>query len=340
MFCLKRYEKNPILEPDANREWENHCVTNPGAWLDGDTFILLYRAGPNTDEHPIYFGMATSTNGYDFERVSDTPVFGPCPGSFDGGCVEDARIIKFGDTFFVTYATRMFYPGSYWTKEIALNGHNPDLPEETPLAIQANLTRTGLAATKDFNTWYRLGPITPATVDDRDAIIFPGKSGGQFVMIHRPIDWTGPEYGCEKPSIWLALSDDMLSWKESHLLAQPKYAWEAQKIGGSTPPLHTEEGWLTLYHGVDDAGIYRVGVMLLDHENPLKILARLPYPILQPEEPYETEGVVSNVVFPCGNCIKGGTLFVYYGGADRCCAVATAPVQELLDTLREHPWPH
>ncbi len=335
---LRRYDKNPILTPRPDAQWEDACTCNPAAWYDGQKVYLLYRAGTDSTEHPIYLGLAESTNGFDFERVSDEPVFGPSKDSFDGGCIEDPRIIKFGDTYFVTYATRMFYPGSYWTGKIPLNGHNPDLPEETPRAIHYNFTRSALAATKDFRQWYRLGPITPASVDDRDAIIFPEKVNDKFVMLHRPGTWCGNGYKCEKPSIWISFADDMLCWNSDELLAVPEYDWEQMKIGGSTPPIKTERGWLTLYHGVDEEQIYRTGVMMLDLDDPRKIIARVPEPVLEPEEDYECKGLIPNVVFPCGNVVIGDQLFVYYGGADTTCCVATAPFKEFVDFVLSHPW--
>lgn len=334
---LKRYEKNPILSPLPDSPWENICTTNPAAWYDGEKVWMLYRGGPDTDQHPIHFGLATSTDGYNFARVSGKPAFGPSDAGWDGGCLEDPRIVKFGDTYFVTYAARMFPPAAYWRKKFPLNAFNPPLPVEAPVAARENLTRSGLAVTKDFQTWHRLGPLTRADVDDRDVIIFPEKVGDEFVMLHRPGSWIGPEYGCEKPSMWISFSEDLLVWPEEHLLAQPAFDWECRKIGGSTPPLKTKHGWLTLYHGVDDNIVYCVRAMLLDLDDPLKILARLPEPILEPEAECERVGLVPNVVFPCGNIVIGDTLFVYYGGADKFCCVATCPLAELLDHLLAHP---
>jgi len=335
---LKRFDKNPIFAPDPASAWEGICVSNPGAWYDGEKVQLLYRAGPDNKEHPIYLGLAESRDGLHFTKVGKTPVFGPSEDGFDAGCIEDPRIIKFGDTYFVTYAARMFPPGRYWQPDYNLTGHNPPMPPEAPIAVRGNLTRSGLAATKDFKKWHRLGPITSANIDNRDVIIFPEQVNGQFVMLHRPYAWTGPAYGCEKPSIWMSFSDDMLCWKEDHLLAQPHFWWESRKIGGSTPPLRTKKGWLTLYHGVDDQNVYRVGAMMLDLENPMKIIGRTPEPILEPEADYEKVGLVKNVVFPCGNVIIKDQLFVYYGGADKVCCVATSSVDELVDYTMANPW--
>jgi beta-1,2-mannobiose phosphorylase / 1,2-beta-oligomannan phosphorylase len=336
---LKKYPKNPILSPDPKSSWESACRSNPAAWYDGQKVRLLYRAGPDDDRHPIYVGLAESTDGFKFKRASKQPVFGPSKDGFDAGCIEDPRIIQLDGVFYMTYAARMYPPGPYWKKIMPLNAYVPEnmKGDTAPAAVKWNLTRSGLAATSDFRNWSRLGPITSAVVDDRDAIIFPEKIGGRFAMLHRPSSWIGPKYGCEKPSIWLSFSDDLLNWPEEHLLAKPAFDWEAAKIGGSTPPIRTDKGWLTLYHGVDSKSVYRTGALLLDLNNPLKILGRTPEPILEPETEEECKGLVDNVVFPCGNVVIGDTLFVYYGAADTCCCVATAKLGELVDYVLANP---
>lgn len=321
---LQRYENNPIIQPVPGT-WEDICTCNPAAWYDGTKVSLLYRGGKDCDEHPISFGLAESADGFNFKRVSDQPVFGPSENGWDAGCIEDPRIVKFGEDYLVTYAARMFPPAAYWRKKFPLNAFNPPLPAEAPLAARENLTRSGFALTRDFHKWHRLGPVTPADADDRDAIIFPEKIGDEFVMLHRPATWG------KKPSMWLSFGEDLLSWREEHLLAEPAFDWECRKIGGSTPPIKTDRGWLTLYHGVDENIVYRVGAMMLDLEDPLKILGRAPEPILEPETDYERVGLVPNVVFPCGNVVIGDTLFVYYGGADKVCCVATCNLNELVD---------
>jgi len=113
--------------------------------------------------------------------------------------------------------------------------------------------------------------------------------------------------------------------------------WE-EKIGGSTPPLKTKDGWLVLYHGVEHGGkgYYRVGAVLLDLEDPSKILGRTKEPIMEPEYDYEMNGFYKGCVFPTGNVIVDDTLFVYYGGADKYVGVATCPVQELIDMIKKN----
>ncbi len=297
---------------------------------------MLYRAAGSDREHVIRFGLAESQDGLHFERVCDSPVFSPSADGPDGGCVEDPRIVKFGEHYYITYAYRAVPPGQYWTYPHDVVD-TPPSDSFSPAAWSHNMGNTGLAMTEDFRSFRRLGRITSPSLDDRDVILFPKKVGGSFVMIHRPKQYLGEKYGVRYPSIWMKFSPDLLCWedKESHLLMTGRVgSWE-EKIGGSAPPLLLPEGWLMLYHGVAGAGKakYSVGAVLLDKDNPLKILARTPEPILSPTLPYETEGIYNGCVFPTGNVILGDTLYVYYGAADKYVGVATCPVRELLDYL-------
>ncbi len=108
-------------------------------------------------------------------------------------------------------------------------------------------------------------------------------------------------------------------------------------MGINTPPIKTPHGWLTIYHAVGPDKFYRLGALLLDLDDPGKVLHRTPDWLMQPEKDYEIEGFYRGVCFPCGAVVKDGTLFVYYGGADKCCAVATCDFGRLLDHLRACP---
>ncbi|MDF2857875.1 MAG: glycosidase related protein, partial [Neobacillus sp.] len=202
---LKKYENNPILSPMAGHDWENLAVCNPGMWYEEGVFNLLYRAAGDDEEHRIYFGLAKSKDGFHFERVSDQPNVAPLEGNYDAGCIEDPRIIKFEDTYYITYAYRPFAPGRYWTF-----GHDevlvPDVPQGAPDYVKKNTANTGLLMTKDLKNYQRLGRITKTFLDDRDVIIFPEKINGKYVMIHRPKEWIGDEYDCEFPGIWISYS--------------------------------------------------------------------------------------------------------------------------------------
>lgn len=335
---LKKFQGNPIVSPNEKNDWESLVTCNPGVFYDNGTFYMLYRAAGNDEDHVIRLGLATSKDGFHFERASDQPVFSPSENNFDSGCVEDPRIVKFDSEYYVTYAYRPFPPGQYW--KFAHDVVNvPDCGNDAPAAIAKNLGNTGLAVTTDFLNYRKLGRITSPVLDDRDVILFPEKINGQYVLMHRPKQYIGEKFGVKYPSIWLKFSDDILDWedKESHLLLTGvEGSWE-EKIGGSTPPLRTEYGWLIIYHGVENGGhgYYRAGAVLLDLNNPLKIISKAPDFILEPEFDYEIEGYYKGCVFPTGNAIVDDTLYVYYGGADKYIGVATCNIHELIETFKK-----
>lgn len=341
-FQLTRSPANPILSPLADSPWQSLVATNPAGIYDEarGKFLLLYRAAGHDIEHKVWFGLAESGDGHHFTRLSDQPVFGPsAEGSFDAGCVEDPRVMQIGDWFYVTYASRAYPPGQYWL--MAGNPYRPAArPPEFPAKFRDNLTTTSLAATKDWKTWHRLGPVTDPRYDDRDVYFFPEKINGKWWMIHRPMEWTGDAYGTEHPAMWINSSDDLLHWDSStsRLLAKAKFDWEV-KIGGNTPPIKTGHGWMTIYHGKGPDGYYRLGALLMALDNPARVTHRTREWFLQPKHDYETQGCydLGGVVFPCGALVKDGTLFVYYGGADKHCCLATAPMADFMAYLLSCP---
>lgn len=334
---LEKYSGNPILSPNKENEWESLVTTNPGAWYDedNDEFVLLYRAAGDDYEHKINLALAKSKDGFNFTRCSTKPLFDTFDGAWDGGSMEDPRIVKFGDFYFITYACVPHAPGRYWELD-STHRFLPEVPSEAPYILRQNMTRTGLAITKDFKTIYRPGSLTDATVDDRDVIIFPEKVNEKFVTLHRPMEWTGEEYGTKNPAIWIAFSNDLLEHKTPVLLAKSEFDWE-EKIGGSAPPIKTEHGWFMLYHAVGKDKKYRVGVMMLDLNDPTKVLYRTPTPIMEPEYDYENVGIYKGICFPCGNVVKEGNLFVYYGGADQYVGVATCDFNKLINFTMQYP---
>jgi predicted GH43/DUF377 family glycosyl hydrolase len=331
---LTKSPKNPILLPNPANEWENLCVLNPAVIYDEEhgRFVMLYRAAGDTEEHYIHLGLAYSEDGIDFVRQSDKPVLSPDVNGEDGGCVEDPRLIKMGDWYYLTYASRPYAPGRYW-----LNAPKPwfNPPKTGPRFLQWNNTVTYLAITQDFKTYKKLGRMTDSRVDDRDVFLFPEPVNGQYVRLSRPMFWCGKGYPNANPATWIAFSDDLLEWGKPTLLMQGKYWWETKKIGGSCPPIKTPYGWFHIYHGVckeDDA--YRVGAILLDLNDPTKIIARTKEPIMVPEFDFEVKGYYNGCVFPTGNVVKDGVLYVYYGAADKFVCVATADFAKLVDYLR------
>lgn len=333
-FKLRKYDGNPIFSPNPENPWESFSVCNPAAWYDDGKFLMLYRAAGNDAEHRIHFGLAESCDGFNFRRVSNEPVLSPSLDGADAGCIEDPRLVKFGEWYYVTYAYRPLPPGRYWLNPDSL-ADMPKTPADAPRFYRENMTQSGLLMSKDLRKFHRLGRITHPSDDNRDVILFPEKVKGRYALLHRSKMQIGEKYGCRYPSIWIAFSDDLLCWDEGTLLMSARYDWE-RKIGGASPPLKTDEGWLLFYHGVDGKGVYRVGAALLDLDNPVRILARSPLPLMEPTEPYERKGLYGECVFPTGNVVVDGRLYLYYGTADQHCCVATCEVKELLDYMKKH----
>lgn len=326
---LTKHPANPILRPHPGHPWESLAVCNPGVIHHDGQFQMLYRAAGDDPDHVIRFGLATSRDGFHFERQSDQPILSPSDDGPDAGCIEDPRIVRLDGHFYVTYAYRALKPRQYWLRENNA-AYSPDDPTLPPL-IGRNLTASGLLLSDDLRTFRRLGRITRPEVDDRDVILFPEKIGGRYVLLHRPMQWTGPDHGTQYPAMWISFSDDLLSWPESTLLAKGEAAWEC-KIGGSCPPLRTPRGWFVIYHAVDASGVYRVGAMMLDLENPARVIARTPDPIMEPESDFEWRGLYPHgVTFPTANVVVDETIFVYYGCADESIGVATAHFPSLVE---------
>jgi beta-1,2-mannobiose phosphorylase / 1,2-beta-oligomannan phosphorylase len=329
-MLFTKYKKNPILAPKKGSKWEGHAVCNPGAIRHKGKVYMLYRASGETDVYRIYFGLAVSENGYDFKRVSDKPNYTGHHG-FDSGCVEDPRIVKMADGYYyITYAGRVTPFTSF------VLGEKAEFPEGAPKSMTENYTRTGLMRTKNFKDYENLGAITPDNIDDRDVVIFPEKIKGKYVMFRRPAHWVGKKYGTDKPGMWISYSKDLKNWSGDKLLAKPATDWDYCKIGASTPPIKTRHGWLVMYHGVDKKRIYRQGLMLLDLNDPTKILSRPPDFIMEPTEKWEITGVEHDVVFAVGNLVIGDKLFVYYGGADKVIGVATAKMKDVMDYVLKY----
>jgi predicted GH43/DUF377 family glycosyl hydrolase len=218
--------------------------------------------------------------------------------------LEDARITRINDTFCITY--------------VAASDHGP---------------ATALATTRDFETFQRHGIVF--CPENKDVVIFPERFNGEYAALHRPT----PHAPFNMPEMWLAWSDDMVHWgRHRHFLAGGG-SWDDGRIGGGTPPIRTDAGWLEIYHGkqqdpdVGVVGAYAAGALLLDPDDPSRIIARTARPILQPEETHEREGFVPNVVFPTGIVPRGDALLIYCGAADTAIGLVELSWEELRGAL-------
>lgn len=327
---FKRCSENPIVTPGLF-DWRKSTVFNPGVIIENGKFYMFERAGGSLSPHVTYIGLLESDDGIHFKHVSDKPVFTAEMAGMPYGSVQDPRIVKIDGVFYMVYAIRPFCifqraPKGFNLAEYYKPHWNGDNKE--------NITRSGIAVSTDLKNWKHLGFTTPPEIDDRDNILFPEKINGKFALLRRPVFESGHEHHNLKPGIWISYSDDLKKWTEPTLIAVPEQKWEGNKIGGSTPPIKTDKGWLMLYHGVDENTVYRMGAMLLDLDNPQKILARTRLYIMEPHEEYEKVGlIIPNVIFPTGNVIKDGLLYLYYGCTDTTISLATVKLDELMEYL-------
>ncbi len=333
---IRRYEENPVLEP-APGSWDCLSVFNPGAIAVGEEVWMLYRAVTDIRRYISRFGLAISRDGRRFERAAAGPVLAPMAEHEMGG-IEDARITRDGDGFLITYAAVSVEPGPAYYQSDFFNIVRQDPYCPRPGIPPMGPSYTGLLRSRDLREFSFEALVTPPGIDDRDGVLFPEKIGGRYAMLHRPTAWTGPRYGCSRPSIWIAYSDDLKNWDygegDDGLLMQPENAWEEAKIGAGPPPVKTEAGWLLIYHGVDNSHVYRVGAALLDARDPRRVLARTGEFLMQPREQWEKYGIIPNVVFPTAVVLRpDGELLIYYGGADRVIGLALSRVDDLLDHL-------
>jgi predicted GH43/DUF377 family glycosyl hydrolase len=308
-LILERFAGNPILEPIAGNSWESKAVFNPAAIREKGVTHILYRATSGDDTSSI--GYATSRDGLHINKRLSVPIYDPrepfelkLQGG-NSGC-EDPRMTKIGDRIYMCYT--------------AVDAINP--PRVALTSIKLDDFVAG-----NWN-WEKAKLISPPGFDDKDVCILPEKVQGKYVIFHRI-----------QPSIDINFFDD-LEFSDGRILEQNpillprKGMWDNKKIGINTVPLKTEKGWLMLYHGVsEEDSVYKIGAVLLALNEPEKVLARTKFPILEPEMPYEKEGVVPNVVFPCGMVMLGSKLYVYYGGADKVVGVATMSLSKLLKSL-------
>ncbi len=289
---LKRFLQNPILKPKKENFWESKLVFNPAAVYHNGLVHLLYRAVG--DDNISRIGYAISSNGYEFLRL-DKPVFIPRGILESKGC-EDPRLVSLDNRFYATYT-------SYSTHGV----------------------RVSLASTHNFIQWKRYGIVLP-DIDTKDAVLFPEKINGKYVMYHRPMD--------PPRSIWIAFSEDLIHWQDSKKVIEPVVGrWDGVGIGAASPPVKTAKGWLLIYHGVDKEPVYRLGVALFALENPSSLVSRYSEPILEPEEDYELHGEVNEVVFATGICEIENKYYIYYGAADKVICGATIEKDPLLSLL-------
>ena len=306
-WLFRKYKGNPILTP---KQWPypTNAVFNPAAVEMGGETLLLVRVEDMCGFS--HLTLARSRDGKTNWQIDPKPTLKPDPAHHEEKWgIEDPRIV--------------------W------------LEEEREYAITyVSHSRGGpvvsLAMTPDFQNFTRLGALLPP--EDKDASLLPRRIKGRYVLIHRPII-RGEAH------IWISFSPDLKYWGDHRVLIPTRPGWwDSHRVGLGPAPVETREGWLIIYHGVRrtaSGSIYRVGLALLDLEEPWRVIYRSTEWVLGPQEYYERQGDVPGVIFPTGAIWsrETGELRVYYGAADTTVGLAIANLEELLDWLKHTPAP-
>lgn len=304
---FERHLGNPILTHEHLPYPANSVFNAAAADVNSETLLLLRVEDRSGISH---LTVARSKDGIGNWRIEDTPALVPSPHTHPEEIwgIEDPRITYLDELQRWVVAFTAFSKGG-------------------PLVA--------LATTADFESFERLGPVTSPF--DKDAALFPVRFGGRWALLHRPV----PAKDHLGAHIWISFSPDLKHWGDHQILLHARQGgwWDAGKIGLSPPPLRTERGWLLLYHGVRNTAsgcLYRLGLALLDLEDPTRVLRRSREWIFGPRDVYERTGDVGDVVFPCGWLVNGDEVHLYYGAADTSIALATGSLGELLDWLDDH----
>jgi predicted GH43/DUF377 family glycosyl hydrolase len=347
MDIAKRSKNNPLLRPQDLKAGINGmeitCLLNPGVFrFNGKTWLLLRVA-----ERPTQIGGKISFPIYNEKGKIEILNFEKDDSRLDA---SDPRVIKFkGQNYLTTLSylrlvnsdddvhfredeaySPIFGEGfleSFGIEDCRVatmqDGFYLTFTEVSPVAVGV-----GLIVTKDFQSFDRKGMIFPP--HNKDCALFEDKINGLFYALHRP---SSPELGGNY--IWIAQSPDRIHWGNHKCVAVTREGfWDSARVGAGGAPIKTDEGWLEIYHGANHEHRYCLGALLLDLNDPSKVLARSHEPIMEPIADYEQTGFFGNVVFTNGHYVEGDTIKLFYGASDEVICSAEFSISEILKTLK------
>ena len=348
MDIAKRNPNNPLLRPSDLKAcipgMEITCLLNPGVFrMDGKTWLLLRVA-----ERPVQKEGKISFPIYNDKGEIEVLTFDKDDPSLDA---SEARVIKYKGNYYLTTLSYLrpvcsdddvhFYEdpsvrpifGEGFQESFGIedcrvatteDGFFLTFTEVSPVAVGV-----GLIETKDFKTIERHGMIFPP--HNKDCALFQEKIGGMYYAFHRP---SSPELGGNY--IWVAESPDRIHWGKHVCIATTREgSWDSARVGAGAAPIRTSEGWLEIYHGAHEQNRYCLGALLLDLEDPTKVLARSVEPIMEPLAEYEQTGFFGNVVFTNGQyLIDEDTIRIFYGASDEVICSAEFSISEILSNLK------
>jgi len=335
--------KREIFLSPTKHKFENHGVFNPASVAVNGDLHFLYRATSKGNFSSIgYCSLETPTK---IAKRNTRPLLTP-QFEYEAHGIEDPRLVEIDGTFFMTYTA---YDGKNAFGALAVSGDmkiferlgiiTPQMTyQEFKLIMEASeeVNEKYLRFVKMFYERGGAETVSKLYVWDKDVIFFPRKINDKYAFFHRVY-----------PDIQIVYFNDTKEltnefWREymfnirKFTVLESKYPFEASYIGGGCPPIETNEGWVVIYHGVEDTlcgYVYHACAALLDINDPTKEIGRLSYPLFSPELEWEKKGVVSNVVFPTGTILQDDTLYIYYGAADKCTGLVSVSMSELLSEL-------
>lgn len=341
-------EKHGILLSPTDNGFENNGVFNPGVYQEGEELHIFYRAVEEGNFSTL--GYAKTKGPLNLTERLEQPYL-TCEHEYEKQGVEDARIVKIEDTFYLTYTA---YDGVNAMGALATSKDLKHFEKKGIITPPVNYSQYGHYMKccdqgglnpkyyKYFNLFAEIGLVEDSKrfLRDKDVVLFPRKINGKFAMLHRI--WPGIQivYFNDWSDLVPAFWEDYLINLIDHIVMDPKYDFEVNYIGGGCPPIETDDGWLIIYHGVEETvkgKVYHAAAALLHLERPELEISRLVKPLFSPTKPWEKEGVVDNIVFPTGTALFGDKLYIYYGAADKHLAVASLNIKKLLQELKKQP---
>lgn len=341
-------EKHGIILSPTGNSFENNGVLNPAIYQEEDTVHIFYRAVEDGNFSTI--GYAKTEGPVKIVERHTKPLISR-EFDYEKKGVEDPRIIKLGENFYLPYTA---YDGINSMGAIAISQDLKQFTKKgiiTPAINYDQYECYVLCCDKSklnpkYHHYYNLFAEIGLAKDekrllrDKDIVLFPRKIDGKFAMLHRI--WPGiqivyfNDWSDLTPDFW----EDYLKNLHKYIIMDPKYDFEMNYIGAGCPPIETEHGWILIYHGVEETllgKVYHSGAALLHLDQPELEISRLAYPLFSPTKEWEKEGVVNHVVFPTGTALFGEELYIYYGAADTHIAVVSLNMEELIHELRKEP---
>ena len=330
-----------IILEKTSLEFENKGVFNPACIQTDGITHMFYRAINHNDISSI--GYCQLVDNKVVKRLKEPVLFPEY--DYEEKGVEDPRITLLEGTYYLFYT--------------AYDGNNALIAYATSKDL-IHFTKHGIISPKIsydkaedifreskvreryrmFEMFYKEVVGKDILLFEKDASLFPRKFGGKFVLLHRVL----PGIQIIKFNDFSELTEDR--WRDyfknlgDFVVFDPFYWFENYKIGGGCPPIETKDGWLIIYHAVEDTPlgkIYHATAALLDRKNPLRVLGRLTEPLFSPKAPWEKSGITNNIVFPTGAVVRNGRLYIFYGAADTVIAAKSINLTELLTKLKKNP---